>query len=165
MGNNQADAACGALLHQSITTERLRYMMEDDSGSKLPEYIQELEGDMKEEALWRLSGRWFTWGEGRCWICPSLQQPHTFEDGAEDDPTIVREDWQMSLQEAQKADEKALGEYMGNQKAEKLGAEMTGGRQDVGKARPLVHLWSRTRKLERPKDFRAAYKRALGIQH
>lgn len=79
------------------------------------------------------------------------------------DATIIQEDCCMSLKEAQQADRKVLGEYMGRVKAEKLGTEVTGGKQAVGKARPLVHLWSRSKKSEKPRDYRVAYKRALGI--
>ena len=117
---------------------------------------------MKEEALKRLSGLFFTSTRGRCWICPSSQDfcvPG--EEEIEEEPTVVKEDWHMTLNEAQKADTIALGQYVGELKAQKLGAEVDAERRTGRKAEPLMHLWSTTKKLEKLLDFVVAYKKGL----
>ena len=69
----------------------------------------------------------------------------------------------MTLQEAQRADEMALGELIGSLKAAQLGAEMEGVKRAMRKSRPLTHLWGMTRRLEKPKDIQAAYKKTLSV--
>lgn len=67
----------------------------------------------------------------------------------------------MSIEEAQEADSVASGQHMGEEEARRLGAEFDEVRRTVMKAKSLVHLWSRTKKLEKPLDFGAAYREAL----
>jgi len=67
----------------------------------------------------------------------------------------------MSLEEAQEVDRRALGQHVGEEKAKTLGAEVYAVRRTVRKAEPLVHLWSRTKNMERPLDFGAACRKAL----
>ena len=57
----------------------------------------------------------------------------------------------------------ALGELIGSLEAAQLGAEMEGVKGAMRKPRPLTHLWGMTRRLEKPKDFQAAYKKTPSI--
>ena len=100
-------------------------------------------------------------GQGRCWIRLSLQYPHTDPE----DPTVYREDSHMTLQELRQADEMALGELIGSLKAAQLRAEMEGVKRAMKKSRPLTHLWGMTRRLEKPKDFQAAYEKSLNMKN
>ena len=69
----------------------------------------------------------------------------------------------MTLQEVRRADEMALGEFIGSLEAARLGAEMDGAKRAMRKWRPLTHLLDMTRRLEKLKDFQAAYKKTLSI--
>jgi hypothetical protein len=96
---------------------------------------------------------------------PDLSSLHDFcvagEKAAEEYPTVVKEGWHVSLEEAQEADSVASGQYMGEENARSLGADVDEVRRTVRKAKSLLHLWSRTKKLEKPLDFGAAYREAL----
>jgi ribonuclease HI len=65
-GNRAADAACTRVIKQQIQDL-------SPSRTELSKRVNCLNGDMKNEALWRLSEPFFRWGTGRCWIAPSLK--------------------------------------------------------------------------------------------
>jgi hypothetical protein len=96
---------------------------------------------------------------------PDLSSLHDFcvagEKAAEEYPTVVKEGWHVSLEEAQEAESVASGQHMGEEEARRLGAEVDEVRRAVIKAKSLVHLWSRTKKLKKPLEFGAAYREAL----
>ena len=91
----------------------------------------------------------------------SLQYPHTDPE----DPTVHCEDSHMTLQEVRQANEMALGEFIGSLKAAQLRAEMEGMNRAMRKPRPLTHLWGMMRRLEKSKDFQAAYKKSFKMKN
>jgi hypothetical protein len=48
---------------------------------ELPEWVEGLQGDVKEEALWRLSQPFFRWGVGKCWVALTLQYGNGISNG------------------------------------------------------------------------------------
>lgn len=139
--NNKVDAAYTAL-PRKVFDKVLTPCLESESSAKvLPECIQHLDGDVKEQALWRLSGRFSTWGKIICRTCSSLHDFCIADEGMEEhDPTVVKEDWHMSLEEAQEVDRMALGQQMSAEKAQELSAQVEDTRRTIKKAKPLMHL-------------------------
>jgi hypothetical protein len=116
-----------------------------------------LNGDVRDEALWRLSEPFFRWGTGRCWIAPSLEYKAVAGDETEDEEnlTVCRE--VMTLKEAHDMAEKAL-------EGKHFPRKQPGDYHMVGRAAPLQHIWHQTKSFpvkEKVLDFGAAYRKGL----
>jgi hypothetical protein len=91
------------------------------SRTELPEWVNRVNGDVKDEALWHLSELFFRWGTRRSWIAASFEHKVVEEkDMEEEDRTVYRE--VMTLKKAQDEDAKELPDEM---------AERALGRQAV----------------------------------
>jgi hypothetical protein len=47
--------------------------------TELPAWVNSLDGDAHEEALWRLNKSFFRWGRGTCWIAPTFSNGNGIE--------------------------------------------------------------------------------------
>lgn len=147
-GNHQADeAAEGALRSQIVAC------LWKGVATELPSWVQSLDGDAREEALWRLSKQFFRWRSGTCWIAPSLSNVEEDEDW-----TVYRPI--MTLKEAQEEDALEMsrwriGEYM--EKKTFIPMKEVTSHSASSKAKPLKHLWRYTKPLPKPpKSFNYA---------
>jgi ribonuclease HI len=134
---------------------------------ELPEWLRGLEGDLREEALWRLSKSFFHWGSGVCWISPTLQHGN----GIEGTLDIEEEDWTvfrpiMTLKDTQQEDAAELRRHMADKHLEgrPLLRKEHAGKVEMKMAPPLNHLYRQAKALpKRSKEFDYAkiYRRAL----
>lgn len=147
-GNHKADKAAEvemdkqcALLHNA-----------EEKLDEFPGWAQGLEGDIREEALWRLSKPFFRWGLGRCWVAPTLQDGNgcvTVE--TSDDWTIYRA--VPTLREAQEDDVHELRRYMAKKFVKDrpyLPKKMPTRHDQQSRATPLKHLWRHAKVLVKP---------------
>ena len=66
-GNRRANRAATTEVDENIAS------LPSITDYHLPEWVAGLEGDVKEEALWRLSQPFFRWGARTCWVASTLQ--------------------------------------------------------------------------------------------
>lgn len=126
-----------------------------------------MEGDVREEALWRLSKPFFRSGSGVCWISPTLQNGNGIEGLSEAD----EENWTvyrpiMSLKEAQEEDARDLARHMADKHLDTrcLPRKEHTAEVKLEKAPPLRHLWHQAKvvlKCPKTVDYSKVYRRAL----
>jgi ribonuclease HI len=164
-GNRKADKAASSAI--KMLKDHLNAVQPPPG--ELPEWVEGLEGDVWDEALWRLSKSFFRWGSGVCWISPSLQYGNGVEgtlDAEEEDWTVYRPI--MTLKEAQKEDAAELRRYMAVKHLEgrPLPRKEHTSEVETKKAPPLKHLYRQAKPLPiRPKqlDYAKVYRQVLDV--
>jgi hypothetical protein len=164
-GNRAADEACSGVVPQQVWDQALGL---SPSHTGLPEWVNRLNGDVRDEALWRLSEPFFRFGIGTCWIAPSLEYKVTGEDELEEEEVWVVRREVMTLREAQEEDAMMLKDDMAEKALEgkPFPRKQPGNRHMVRRAAPLKHIWRQTRSFPPKKkvlDFGAAYRKGLAM--
>jgi len=160
-GNHMADHAAG----MEIKVQLRLLCTSESSTYDFPEWAKGLEGDVREEALWRLSKPFFRWGAGSCWISPSLQMDEVCDEPSEE------EDWTvyrpvMTLRQAKEEDARELKKDLAKKYMESrpfLPRKDATHNNEAPKAALLRHLWRHTKALPKPPkvfDYGKLYKKS-----
>ncbi|OAL04906.1 hypothetical protein IQ06DRAFT_302041 [Phaeosphaeriaceae sp. SRC1lsM3a] len=144
-GNHKADQAANAAINQQIKPPDFIYPSEFE----IPDWTSTLEGDVREEALRRLSKPFFRRGKGPCWVAPTLRDGNGVEEyeEEEDDRTVYHP--VMTLKEAQQEDAQELRRYLAELECRARGLPIN---EDTSvdymrKAKPLRHVYPQAKTL------------------
>ncbi|KAH7406896.1 hypothetical protein DE146DRAFT_753440 [Phaeosphaeria sp. MPI-PUGE-AT-0046c] len=162
-GNRKADQAANAAMSSHVRSADFLHSSEFE----LPEWMSTLEGDVREEALWRLSKPFFRWERWPCWVAPTLRDGNGIgEYEEEEDWTVYRP--VMSLKEAQEEDARELRWYLAEQECRDRGLPIKEDTSADGrtKANPLRHVYHQAEVLPgrmEMMDYAKIYKKVLNL--